>query len=162
MSQGLDYSQLFPNRFLESEMLQGRDWTLAIRSVDLEKLPRESKEKDANGDQIVVEETRGTIAFAGTERRLVLNKTNGLCLKAMFGRKIDAWTGKRIVLYSTTEKCFGESMLVMRIRGSPDLPADVEFKLKLPHHKPRKMTMKKTPEPAAKESPSGAGPDTRE
>lgn len=126
----MDFDQLFPGRFLKAGLFQGRDVTLTIRSVKVEKLP-----KDGGG-----EETKGIVAFTETERELVLNKTNGLCILAMFGRETNNWVGKRVTLYPTEF----EGDLCIRVRGSPDLAGDVTFELKLARKKAKRTVMKKT------------------
>ena len=74
------------------------------------------------------------------EKGLVLNRTNGECIKAMFGRDVDKWRGKRITL------CVGSfnDEPCIRIRGSPDIAEPVTFDLKLPKKKPKRTRMERT------------------
>lgn len=129
---GLDFDQLFPNRFLKAGQFQGRDVTLTVKSVKLEEL---------EGDK--GKEMKAIIAFAETPKQLVLNKTNGLCLKGMFGRSTDAWVGKRVTFWPAPND-FGESDIAIRVRGSPDLAANMQVEIKLARKKPRQVTMMKT------------------
>lgn len=138
--QGLDYDQLFPGRFIKTGDLGGKDRTLTIADVDLEDLPQEK-----GGDK-----PKGIVTFKEAKKKLVLNRTNGECIKAMFGRKIDGWKGKRVTLYPTEWN--GEPCI--RIKGSPDIAAPVTFELKLPRKKPRATTMVVTGRPAAKPTTS--------
>ena len=80
------------------------------------------------------------MTFEGAKKKLVLNRTNGECLKALFGRNVDDWIGKRITLY--VAEFNGEPCI--RIKGSPDIERPITFELKLPRKKPRPMTMQKT------------------
>lgn len=127
---GLDYDQLFPGRFIKAGDLAGRDVTVTISAIDLEDLPQEK-----GGDR-----AKGIISFAKTKKKLVLNRTNGECIKAMFGRDTGEWIGKRITLYPADFN--GD--LCIRIKGSPDIDGPVTFELKLPRKKPQPKTMLKT------------------
>jgi hypothetical protein len=106
---------------------QGKDVTLTIASVELEDLPQ-----DNGGDK-----TRGIIGFKETKKKLVLNRTNGECFKAMFGRDTDAWLGKHITLYPAEWN--GE--LAIRVKGSPELDKPMAIEVKLPKRRPIAMTM---------------------
>lgn len=138
----MDYEELYPGKFLKAGLFKGRDVTLTIQRVILEVL---------EGDK--GKERRGILVFAETERQLVLNKTNGICLKGMFGRETDAWVGKQVTLYPT-EVMFGTTKdLGIRVRGSPDLPRNIEVEIKLAKKKPRKVVMEKTPPRKGKGNP---------
>ena len=89
-------------------------------------------------------ETKAIVSFVERPLQLVLNKTNALALKAMFGRETDAWVGKRVTLYPENIEFEGNDLAV-RVRGSPDLPTNLTFELKLARKKPRQVTLQKTP-----------------
>lgn len=139
---GLDFDQLFPARFLKAGQFGGKDVTLQISKVTLEELPGK------NGPEM-----RGILSFEKTPKQLVLNKTNGLSLKAMFGRDTGAWVGKRVTFYPAPIQ-FEDNDLAIRVRGSPDIAANVTFELKLARKKPRSVTLLKTGgKPAANAKP---------
>lgn len=123
----MDVDLMFPSRFIKAADLQGKDATKTIRKVTLEELEREDKTK----------ETKGIIEFADAKKRLVLNKTNALSIKAMFGRETDNWIGKRITMFPTT---FNDEPCI-RIKGSPDIDKPVTFELKLPKRKAKTMRL---------------------
>lgn len=130
MAKGLDYDLLFPGRFLKAAEFKGKDVLVTISAIDLEDLPQEK-----GGDK-----AKGIISFEGKKKKLVLNRTNGECLKAMFGRDTGEWIGKRIVLFPDVwngDPC-------VRVRGSPDIAADITFELKLPRKRPQPKVMKAT------------------
>ncbi len=52
----------------------------------------------------------------------MLNRTNGECLKAMFGRDTGEWIGKRVTLYPAEYQ--GETAI--RVKGSPDMTEVLE------------------------------------
>src|SRR3990172_4752880 len=130
MGKGLDYDQLFPGRFLKAGLFVGKDVLLTIAKVRLEDLPEEKGGSRA----------RGILGFQETKLELVLNRTNGECLKAMFGRDTGEWVGKRVTFYpAKIDSEFAD--IAIRVRGSPDIPAAVTFDLKLPRKKPRSITL---------------------
>jgi hypothetical protein len=124
----VDWDELYQGRFLKASDLKGKNVTLQIASVDLETLEGEK------GPQ-----KKGVIAFERTDKQLALNKTNGICLKEMFGKKVQGWVGKRVTLMSQLWN--GEEAI--RIFGSPDLPEDKEITVSLPRKRPMTMTMHK-------------------
>jgi hypothetical protein len=124
---GLDYDLLFPGRFIKAAEFKGKDVLVTISSIDLEDLPQ-----DKGGERV-----KGIISFAGKKKKLVLNRTNGECFKAMFGRDTGEWVGKRVVLYPAVWN--GDPCI--RVRGSPDIAEDKTFELKLPKKRPQKVTM---------------------
>jgi hypothetical protein len=124
----VDWDQLYPGRFIKTGDLLGKNVTLRIASIDLDELEGETGKK-----------IKGVISFEKTEKQLALNKTNGICLKEMFGRKVQDWVGKRITLMPALwngEEC-------IRIYGSPDIEADKEITVTLPRKRPQRMTMHK-------------------
>jgi hypothetical protein len=162
----MDAALLTPSKYIKAIAFQGRDRTITITGVKLEELVREDNTK----------ETKGLISVAETSKRWVLNVTNVKCLIAMFGRETDHWIGKRVVLYPAPND-MSESGFAIRVRGSPDLSADVTFTLKLARKKPRSVTLKATskngngkpapePEPMNDEEPEqaddelGSNPDS--
>lgn len=147
----MDYDQLFPGRFLKSGEFNGKDVVLTIRGIRVEDLPDEQK-----GTR-----TRGIIAFERTKKELVLNRTNGESIKAMFGRNTDDWIGKRIVFYPAphVDSFTGEKGTAIRVRGSLDLEKDVRFELRLPKRRPVPMVMRALGK-GKQAAPAQAAPET--
>lgn len=142
-----DFDELYPGRFLKAGEFGGRDVNLTITRVQLDEL------EGSKGKQM-----KGILSFRGTPKELVLNKTNGECIKAMFGRRLADWVGKQVTLYpQKIESDLAD--IAIRVRGSPDLAADMTFTLTLPRKKPRDVTLKKTPstKPAASSEPGSEG-----
>lgn len=136
-----DFDQLYPGRFIKSGDLEGRDITLTISHVHLEELEGTTKQM------------KGILTFKETPRQFVLNKTNGESIKAMFGRKVPEWVGKRVTFYAAKiESDLAD--VAIRVRGSPDLEHDITFTLNLARKRPRAMTMKKTVVGKAKPAPA--------
>ena len=138
MTRIVDFDELFPGRFIKASDLKGVERTLTIADVDVEDLPSDK------GDKV-----KGIIKFREAKKALVLNRTNGEYIKAMFGRKVPEWIGKRITIFPAEwngEPC-------VRIKGSPDLAAPVTFELKLPRKKPKPMTLVVTGRASGKAPP---------
>src|SRR5205085_5994632 len=73
----VDWDELYPGRFLKAVDFKGKTVTLKISEVKIEELVGDK------GPQV-----KGVISFERTEKQWALNKTNGICLKEMFGRKV--------------------------------------------------------------------------
>lgn len=123
-----DWDQLFPGRFMKAGEFKGKKPTLTIAAVELDEL------EGTKGKQI-----KGIISFKETEKALALNRTNGVCLKGMFGRSVQEWIGKRVTLFA--DQWNGEDCI--RVWGSPDIPEDKELVIELPRKRPIKKTMHK-------------------
>jgi hypothetical protein len=115
MAKELTYEAAFPGRFLKAALFEGKNVTLTIESAFLEILEGEKGK-----------ESKLILTFVGKTMQLVCNKTNALCIKEMFGNKIPAWIGKRIMFYPT-HVAFGPKQVdAIRVYGSADIDADVE------------------------------------
>lgn len=124
-----DYDQLYPGRFIKAAELLGKKVPLTILDVDLEELEGDDGKK-----------TKCIVSFGETEKKLVACKTVGICLKAMFGKKLADWKGKKIVLFEDVwngEPC-------TRVWGSPDIERDFDVEVALPRRRPFKKTMHRT------------------
>lgn len=130
----VDYDQLFPGRFLKAGLFKGKNVTLTVVAVDVEKLPQ-----DKGGDRV-----RGILSFKETDMQLVLNKTNGICVRAMFDRKPQDWVGKRITFAPEKDKFGREVVDAIRVVGSPDIAGSIDVEIRMPKKKPKKRTLTKT------------------
>lgn len=129
----VDFDQLYPGRFLKSGELLGKKVTVTIDDVTIDELEGEKGKK-----------IQGILYLRGKSKQIVLNKTNGICLKAMFGRKLGDWIGKRIVIFAGTTKFGADTVDCIRIHGSPDIEKDMQVTINLPRKRPFEMTMHKT------------------
>lgn len=134
-----DYDQLFPGRFLKAGEFQGKEATLTIKGLDLEEM------EDRKGVK-----TKCIVTFVETKKQLVLNKTNGECLKGLWGRKTSAWLGKRVTFFPATVEAFGAQTLAIRVRGSPDLDSDKSIVCRIGRQGEVQVTMKRTGKAAHK------------
>lgn len=129
------FDDLYPGRFLKAGNFDGKRVVLTIKDYDLESLEGENGEKKA----------KAIIAFEETPRQLVACKTNGICLREMFGTDLTKWVGKRVILFPSTWN--GEPCI--RVWGSPDLRAPMDVEVKLPRRKPIPMRMHTSKDDAA-------------
>jgi hypothetical protein len=120
----VNFDELYPGRFLKAGLLKG-NVNYTIEDVYLDTLEGEK------GDQ-----KKGIVKFKETELELTLNKTNGVCLKAMFGKELKNWIGKRVTLCSEVVKFGKENVDAVRVYGSPDIAEDVNAIIQMPRKKP--------------------------
>jgi hypothetical protein len=138
----MDYSLMFPSRFLRSQEFKGKEVTLKIAGVHLEDLATEGPKVKGQAPT----KRKGLVSFADTEKLWVINRTNADCLKAMFGRDTDKWIGRRVTLYPAPfeNRLTGETTTCIRVLGSPDIAAPVSALVALPLRKPITMRMART------------------
>lgn len=131
-----DFDQLYPGRFLKSGEMGGKPITLTIEKVFREDVETETGAKEG----------WSILRFRETPKELKLNRTNGECIKAMFGRSIKQWKGKRVTLYPAPFKDYRDPTrtTAVRVLGSPDISQPVTFDLQLPRKKPQRTTLQVT------------------
>jgi hypothetical protein len=122
------YDQLYPGRFIKAAELLGKKPSLTMTDIDLEELEGDDGKK-----------TKCIITFKETVKKLVACKTNGLCIKAMFGKELKDWLGKRVTIHEDLWN--GEPCI--RIWGSPDIQADIDVEIALPRRRPFKRTLRR-------------------
>ena len=137
------FANLYPGRFLDASCLDGKQVTLTISDVHKEVLEDEKGEKS---EKVILE-------FAQqTKRVLVLNRSNGECIRQIVaalgygeGRQLKDWISRRITFYPTTTRLGANpSVPCVRVSGSPELKGDLQIQLKLPKKKAVSMTLKAT------------------
>jgi len=131
----VDWDDLYPGRFLKAGEFQGRKLTLKIARVSIDELVGEKGAK-----------IKGVLTFERDDPKaakdLALNKTNGFCLREMFGRHVQDWVGKRVTLFPTViESGAFKGKDAIRIWGSPDIAQDIEVTITMPRKRPVVMTM---------------------
>ena len=135
------YDEMYRGRWLRAGLLGDAHVPVTIEDVWMETLI---------GDEGPEEET--IMSFVGKSAHYVLPKINAVCLVAMFGKQIDDWRRKRIVLYATAEimpmpRKRGDSRPpepCIRIWGSPDIAQDVPVTFSPPRRRPIQMVMRAT------------------
>jgi hypothetical protein len=116
---GFSYDDLFPDRWLHSEDLQGKQLTLKITDAYVEdlRLP---------GGAV---NPCGILSFAHTKREYVLNKTNAMVLRELWSDKSKDWIGHCITVAAVPDTS-GKSANGLRILfvGTPEIKEAVEVK----------------------------------
>lgn len=133
----VDWDQLYPGRFIKAGDFQGKRPVYTISRVKLHELEGDK------GKQV-----KGVIYFSDHEKQWALNKTNGICLKGMFGRDLKQWPGKRVQLFAGT----WDGDVCIRVWGSPDIAQDMDVVVQLPRKKAITMTMHRTLTKAEREA----------
>lgn len=117
--------ELNPGRFLTAGLVAS-PLTLTIDRVHTEWLEGKSGLR-----------LRGVMSFSDHQLQLPLNKTNVICLAAMFGAHVPAWRAKRVTWCQLPWN--GEPAI--RIHGSPDIERDIDVIVELARKKPFKLKM---------------------
>jgi len=155
-----NFDMLYPGRFLKAGTLDGRKVTLTIAKVEHERLEGEK------GLELKV-----IVSFVGKDMQLVLAKTNGICLREMFGNLTASWIGKKVTLFEGKVEVAGpmKGKPCIRIWGSPEIEADMPIQIKHPKKKAFEMVMHKVearpgsaPPPAQPTPPPAPAPETEE
>ena len=126
------FSDLYPNRFLHADQLQGKKFTLTVADIKIEEL---------EGEKGVA--AKVVVYFKETQKHYVMPKTNGFCFKRMFGGDPNGWIGKRVTWFPTTTKFGRETVDCIRVWGSPDIPADISVTVPNGRKKPVEMVLHK-------------------
>jgi hypothetical protein len=122
MSKGLSFDQLYPGVYLKAGEFDGKAVTLTVKSIK-----REMLSNGAGGEEPAV-----TVAFEGTEKIWVMNKTNATSLRAMWGDDSGEWIGHRVTLHPVADESgLSDSGLCIRVAGSPELKKELKFQARL-------------------------------
>ena len=133
------YSELYPGRFLKADMLKGKKVTLTIKNINIEDLVGENNK---TASKVI-------ISFAERPLEYVCPKTNGFCLRRMFGNNPHDWIGKKVTWYGTTCKFGREDVDCLRIWGSPELVEDMPITVPQGRKKALEMVLHSVRQPTA-------------
>jgi hypothetical protein len=98
----MNVNKLFPSKYLKAGDIDDD------RKVTIERLRVEKMENDGTEKPVLY--------FAGSDKGLVMNKTNALVLASAFGDDIDGWAGKKCVLYTVQVDFQGKLVDGIRVR----------------------------------------------
>lgn len=110
----MDIRTQFPTRFITAADLNGKSFTLTIKSVTIEEMQTHDNQKT----------TKPCLWFEGAQRGMVLNKTNSMIIANLYSYETDAWLGKRITIQAARVKAFGSWQEAIRVRE--EVPAAVK------------------------------------
>jgi hypothetical protein len=97
----MNIDQAFPSNYLKAADLQGREASVKIDRIEMEK---------------VGEDTKPILYFQGKDRGLVLNKTNATNIKEAHGSDTNNWVGKSVTLFTAWVDFQGRSVEAIRVR----------------------------------------------
>lgn len=149
----VSYDDLFPSRFLKAEMLTDEFNTFCIKDVYVADLEGEDKKI----------ERKAVIAFSDCKYELTLAKVNGEAIKAMFGRDVKNWIGKRVTFWATnTIMPFPKKPNdpCVRVYGSPDIDREVVCAWTPPKKREIVMRLQPTVHPRVKAALDAAASGT--
>jgi hypothetical protein len=104
-------SKIFPSKYVTAADLGGKPLTLTIKGVTLEEMVTHSNQKVQ----------KPVVWFEKAGKGFVINLTNARIIAALYGDETDGWTGKRITIYPTRVRAFGEMQDAIRVRE--EIPA---------------------------------------
>lgn len=119
----MNINDTFPSKYLKATDLQGREVTVAIRSVVVEKI----------GD-----DTRPVLYFMNKEKGMVLNKTNSMNIALVYGPETDGWIGHSVTLFAAWVDYQGKQVQGLRVRAAQaayapaPIPAPVPARVPVP------------------------------
>jgi hypothetical protein len=97
----MKFDSAYPSSFLRCLDLEGESRRVEIESIKMEKI----------GDKQKV-----VVGFAGLDKRLVLNKTNGTIIRAALNEaEMENWVGAEIVLNPATTNFQGRMVECIRV-----------------------------------------------
>jgi arabinogalactan endo-1,4-beta-galactosidase len=95
-------SGAFPSDYLKAADLDGKPVLLIMSHVEM---------KDIGGDH------KPILFFKGSEKGMVMNKTNANNIAALYGDDTDNWQGKEIVLFEAMVDFQGKTVAAIRVRA---------------------------------------------
>ena len=98
----------YPSKWLKAADLGDRDVTVVIKGLREEEV----------GDDL-----KPVLFFEGTDKGLVLNKTNFETIAHLHGKNSDGWGGARIELFATPVTFQGKTTDAIRVRAAKKRPA---------------------------------------
>ena len=105
----MNINDAFPSSFLKAADLKGKRVQVQIGEVRME---------EVGSDQ------RAVMYFIGSDRGLVLNKTNSQVCAELFGSETEGWYKKPVILYTAKTSYEGRMVDGIRIDAAP--PAEAE------------------------------------
>jgi hypothetical protein len=94
-------SEAYPSKYVSAADLKGENKIVTMTVVDMEKI----------GDDM-----KPVLYFRGTEKGLVLNKTNANKIAEIYGDDTEDWRDQQVVLFPTMTDYQGKSVEAVRVR----------------------------------------------
>jgi len=119
MTRGLTFDELYPGKYVKAGDFKDKPATLTVKSVT-----RPMMSDGSGGESPAV-----NMAFEEIEKMLILNKTNAVCFRALWGDDSGDWVGHKITLHPVRDESgMSESGQCIRVKGSPELDKELKFR----------------------------------
>ena len=103
-----DIRDFYDRNFIQAFDLQGRDVTITIAGVRMEKI------RTGGGGEV---KSKAILKIEGRDLEFIPCKTDAVkVIGGMYGTKTKEWIGKRITIYPTTCQVGGETKDAIRVR----------------------------------------------
>jgi arabinogalactan endo-1,4-beta-galactosidase len=99
----MNINDAFPSKYLKASDLQGRPANVTISNVVYEDIGKG--------------EEKPILHFQGKQKGMVLNKTNGNNIAAIYGPETEDWVGQPIVLFEAMVDFQGKTVPALRVRA---------------------------------------------
>jgi hypothetical protein len=107
-------SQVFPSKYLVAADLNNKPFTLRIKVTTLELMTTHDNKQVK----------KPVVWFEGAQKGFVLNVTNAKIIATLYGDETDDWQGKKIIIYPTKVRAFGQMQDAIRVRE--EIPAQAK------------------------------------
>ena len=108
----MQISKAFPSNYIKAADLDGKPWTMTIRTCVLEDLGQGAEK-----------EQKPVLYFAKAQKGLVLNKTNANTIAKAYGDDTASWEGRPVEVFPTPVEYKGQMVDGIRLRvKASDLP----------------------------------------
>lgn len=97
----MNINEAYPSKYLKADDLQGREVTVSIDQVIMEKV----------GD-----DNKPALYFRGKNKGIILNKTNATNIATAYGPDTGNWVGQPVVLFPAWVDFQGKSVQAIRVR----------------------------------------------
>lgn len=97
----MNINEAFPSKYLKADDLQGREVTVSIDHVAMEKV----------GD-----DNKMALYFRGKQKGIILNKTNAMNIATAYGTDTNGWIGNPVILFPAWVDFQGKSVQAIRVR----------------------------------------------
>ena len=101
----MQISKTFPSNYIKAADLDGKPWTMTIRTCVLEDLGQGNEK-----------ERKPVLYFAKAQKGLVLNKTNARTISDAYGDDTAAWEGRPVEVYPAQVEYKGSMVAAIRLR----------------------------------------------
>lgn len=105
----MNLDDVFPSKYLKADDLRDREVTVTIARIVIEEIGQSKDRKPV-------------VYFQGKDKGVAFNKTNSNKIASVFGKNLDGWVGRQIVLFPAWVDYKGEQVRAIRVRPAMDNP----------------------------------------